>query len=438
MGKVWEKIKEIWKIKDLRDKILFILVMLILFRVAAHIPVPGVDVSRLKTFFSSNDLLGLLNVFSGGALDNFSLVAMGVGPYITASIVMQLLGMVIPALEALQKEGEAGYRKINQYTRYLTIPFALLQSYGFLAILQRSGSVGGRNASGITGAIVGHLSVLETASIMVTMTAGTVLLMWIGELITERKLGNGVSLIIFAGIVAGFPIAIQRTLAVFDPAQIFNALIFLVIGVVTIGSVVVITEGVRKVPVSYARRIRGNRVFGGVDTYLPLRVNQAGVIPIIFAISIVLIPPVAAQFLATSKFTALANAAAAVRDLFSNQIFYGSAYFVLVVAFTYFYTAVIFHPDTISENLQKQGGFVPGIRPGRPTAEFLGQTTNKIILAGALFLGAIAVLPYITQLLTNTRNLAIGGTSLLIVVSVVLETVRQLEAQLVMRDYEGF
>lgn len=432
-----EKILQLWKVKDIRNKILYILALLLVFRIAAHIPVPGVDVENLKNFFSSNQVLGLLNLFSGGALENFSVVMLGLGPYITASIIFQLLTMIIPRLEALQKEGESGRAKINQYTRILTVPLAAMQAYATITLLRRSGQSFAAGA-GVPQGIIGDLTMFQLVSAIVMITAGSIFLMWLGELITEKGIGNGISLLIFAGIIAALPRSIQQTFAVFDPSQIFTYLIFVAIAIVTIAGVVIITEGQRNIPVSYARRIRGNKVYGGVNTHLPLRVNQAGVIPIIFAISIVLIPPIVAQFFVGSSTAWLASLAQGVINIFNNQLFYGVIYFVFVVAFTYFYTAVIFHPDQIAENLQKQGGFIPGIRPGRPTTGYLSYVSNRILLTGALFLGVIAVLPFILQAATNIQTLVLGGTSLLIVVSVVIETVKQIESKLVMRDYEGF
>lgn len=422
-----EKFKAIWNIKDLRRSIIFVLVMLVLFRVMSHVPIPGVNIANLQNLFKSNQLLSLLNAFSGGGYNNFSIVMLGVGPYITASIIIQLLTMIIPRLDALQKEGEYGQNKINQYTRLLSVPMGILQGYGTITYLKNSGA-----------GIITSMPFFELATAVLTITAGTLLLMWIGELITEKKVGNGISLIIFAGIVARIPTSVAQGISVVDQTQILTFIGFIILGVITIAGVVFITEGQRKIPVNYAKQIRGNRMYGGVNTHLPLRVNQAGVIPIIFAVSIVLFPPLIAQFFQNSQSAFIANFATSVVSFFQNQTIYAVLYFVLVVAFTYFYTAVIFHPSQIAENLQKQGGFIPGIRPGRPTSQYLSYISNRIILGGALFLGAIAVLPSITRSFTGATSFVVGGTSLLIVVSVVIETVKQIDSQLVMHDYEGF
>ncbi|MBU1131606.1 preprotein translocase subunit SecY [Patescibacteria group bacterium] len=422
---MWTKLRQIWKTKDLRKSILFVLAMLIVFRIAAHVPIPGIGIQSLREFFGQNQILGLLNIFTGGGLENFSIVMLGVGPYITASIIFQLLTMIIPKLEEMSKE-PGGQQKINSYTRWLTLPLAGLQGYGFITILQRQ-----------SGNLLGDLTPFQWGSALITIMAGTIFLMWIGELISEKKIGNGISLIIFAGIVSGLPSALQRTLAVFDPSQAMNILIFVAIAIVTIVAVVIMTEGQRNIPVNYARRIRGNRMYGGTNTHLPLRVNMAGVIPIIFAISIVLFPPMIAQFFVGASSAWISGAAKFIINIFQNQVFYGVFYFLLVFAFTYFYTYIVFHPSQIAENLQKQGGFIPGIRPGRHTADYLQSTVNKILLAGALFLGLIAVLPIIIQPLTGMSTLVIGGTSLLIVVAVVIEIVKQINSQLTMRDYDS-
>ncbi|MEA3398874.1 MAG: preprotein translocase subunit SecY [Patescibacteria group bacterium] len=420
-----DKILQIWKAKDLRKNILFVLVMLVIFRFAAHIPVPGVNAEALRDFFSSNQVLGLLNIFSGGSMQNFSIVMMGISPYITSSIIFQLLGMIVPKLEEMQKD-ESGRQKINMWTRWLTVPMAALQSFGMITLLRRGSTD-----------ILGDVSSFEFLSMVITITAGTIFLMWIGELITEKKIGNGISLLIFAGIVASLPQTVQQIIVTFSASQLFAFVGFIAIAVATVIGVVIITEGQRNIPVQYAKQIRGNRMYGGTSTHLPLRVNMAGVIPIIFAISVVIFPPMIAQFFVQAKSVWIAGTAEWVIIVFQNQLIYGILYFFLVFAFTYFYTEVIFHPEQIAENLQKQGGFIPGIRPGRHTSQYLANTTHKIIFVGALFLGAIAILPLILKAFTGMQALAIGGTSLLIVVAVVIETVKQIESQLTMREYEG-
>jgi preprotein translocase subunit SecY len=428
---VVQKIKQIWSTRDIRNDILFVLLIFVIFRFLAHIPVPGVDVSGLQSYVNSNQILGLLNILTGGGLENFSVVMLGVGPYITSSIIFQLLGMIVPKFEEMQKEGEQGRQKINQWTRLATIPFAILQSYGTIVFLQRSGG----GASG--GTLLGVLSAGQMFTIILSVTVGTIFLMWLGELISERRVGNGISLMIFAGIVAGLPRVLLQMVSTYDQSQFINIILFAIIAIVTVAGVVFITEGQRNVPVTYSKFARGNTLSGGVKSHLPIRVNQAGVIPIIFAISIVLFPPLVAQFFVRSTVNAVASTADFIIQLFNNQAFYGIFYFLLVFGFTYFYTAVIFKPDQISENLQKQGGFIPGIRPGSETSHYLSLVSNRILLAGALFLGLIAVMPLMLQNFTGT-NLVIGGTSLLIVVSVVIETVKQINSQLVMRDYEKF
>lgn len=421
----WEKIKHIWQIKDLRKKILFVLGMLIIFRIAAHIPLPGVNIERLRDFFASNEMLGMLNILSGGAMANFSIVAMGIAPYITASIIMQLLTMIVPKLEELSKEGSAGRQKINQYSRLLTVPLALIQSYGMLMLLRQSGQ-----------GVIGELSFLNLVNILIVMLGGTIFLMWIGELITEKKIGNGISLLIFAGIVEKLPASLQQSIAIFDASQLTNWIILAVLGLITVAGVVWLTQGQRNIPVTYARRIRGHKMYGGTDTYLPMRVNQAGMIPIIFAISIVLFPSLIGQFMMRSSSEIVFKIGEFFVGLMQNQLFYGLTYFILVVAFTYFYTSIIFHPQQIAEQLQKQGGFIPGIRPGQPTASYLGNVSNRIMLAGALSLGIIAILPIITQNIFKISTFVVGGAAILIVVSVVLETVKQVQAQVSMHEYE--
>ncbi len=422
---MFDKLIQIWKAKDLRRNILFVLAMLVIFRLAAHIPIPGVNEVALKNLFSSNQILGLMNLFSGGGMESFSIVMMGVAPYITSSIIFQLLGMIVPKIEEMRKE-EAGRQKINMWTRWATVPLAALQAYGMITLL-RTGSSG----------ILGEIAPFDFLAMIVTITAGSIFLMWIGELISEKKVGNGISLLIFAGIVSGLPKTVQQLVLTFDQTQLYMLIGFVVIALITIVGVVIINEGQRNIPVQYARQIRGNRAYGGTSTHLPLRVNMAGVIPIIFAISVILFPSMIAQFLIHAKTAWVVSAANWTLTMFNNQLVYGVVYFLLVFAFTYFYTEVIFHPDQIAENLQKQGGFIPGIRPGKMTSDYLGHTTHKIIFVGALFLGIIAILPLIARYFTGMQALSIGGTSLLIVVSVVIETVKQIEAQLTMREYDG-
>ena len=419
-----EKLWLIFKDKDLRKKILFVLGALAVFRIAAALPIPGVDLLRLKSFFEGNQFLGLLNLFSGGALDNLSVVMLGVGPYITSSIIMQLLTMIFPRLkEMYHEEGEEGRRRFNQYSRFLTVPLAVLQGFALLTLLERQG-------------VLGALSLPERLVNVAVVAAGSIFLMWLGELISEYGIGNGISLLIFAGIVSGVPVSIQQTFLAFEPSQLPVILGFLAAGLAIIAGVVIISEGERPIPVSYAKRIRGMRIYGGVSTHLPLRVNQAGVIPIIFALSILLFPQMLINFIAQSQNEILRSVANAILGFLGSTLFYSLAYFILVFLFTYFYTAVTFDPEQISSNLQKSGAFVPGIRPGRPTADFLSRVLTRITLIGVLFLGLIAVMPLVMQAATGLAALTIGGTGLLIVVSVVLETVKQVEAQLVMREYE--
>jgi preprotein translocase subunit SecY len=414
----------IWRTPEVRNSLLFVLAMIVIFRLAAHIPIPGVNAAALAQFFQTNQFFGLLNIFSGGTLENFSVVALGVAPYITSSIIFQLLAMSMPKLEEMQKE-EQGRQKINQWTRLLTVPLAAIQAYGLIMLLRQQ-AVG----------VFENLNSLEFTITILSMTAGTIFIMWLGELISEKHVGNGISIMIFAGIIGGLPSFLQRTLSVYDRSELITLIVFVVAMMATVVGIVIMHEAQRNIPIQYARQIRGSRLAGAVSTHLPLRVNMAGVIPIIFAISIILFPSVFAQFFTTAKSEWLRNAATFTLELFANQLFYGILYFALVFLFTYFYTSVIFHPDRVAENLQLQGGFVPGIRPGKPTAEYLGYVTNRILLIGAIFLSAIAVLPLVAQQMTGNANLVIGGTSILIVVNVVIESVKQIEAQLTMRQYE--
>lgn len=418
------KLLQIFKDPDLRKRIFFMLGILAVFRLMAAIPIPGVDIIQLQVFLSGNQLLGLLNIFSGGALDNLSIIMLGLGPYITGSIIMQLMTMVFPQLkEMYQEAGEAGRQKFNQYSRLLTVPLAILQGYGLLTLLSRQG-------------ILGEITAFGMMTNIIIITAGALFLMWLGELVSEYGIGNGVSIMIFSGIVSGIPTKIQQTLVSFDVSQIPIFATFAVLAVAVIAAVVFVTEGERPVPVSYTKRVRGMRMYGGFSTYLPLRVNQAGVIPIIFALSILLFPQMFAGFLSASSNTFFQGIASVFLRFSQNLLLYGFTYFILVFFFTYFYTAVTFDPETISSNLQKSGGFVPGIRPGRPTADFLSHVITRITFVGAAFLGLIAVLPFMVQAATGIVTLSLGGTALLIVVSVVLEFMKQMEGKLVMREYE--
>ena len=412
----------IFKDKDLRKKILVVLGFLALFRLFAAVPIPGVDPGQLKGAFQNN-FFGLLNIFSGGALENVSIIMLGVGPYITASIIMQLFTMIFPSLkEMYQEEGEAGRRRFNQYSRLLTVPLALLQGYALMTLLTRQG-------------LIPPLEAFATFTNILIVTSGSIFLMWIGELVSEYGIGNGVSLIIFAGIVARIPADIGQIVFQFNPSLIPTIIGFIIIALVVIAGVVLITEAERPIPISYAKRVRGMRMYGGMSTYLPLRVNQAGVIPIIFALSILLFPTMIGNFLTSSASPIVAKIGYILTNFVNNLWLYGTLYFLLVFLFTYFYTAVTFDPDAISSNLQKQGGFVPGIRPGPSTSEFLSKLITRITLVGALFLGIIAVLPFIMQAATGISTLTIGGTSLLIVVSVVLETIKQIRAQMTFREH---
>lgn len=421
------KVIQIFKIRDLRNKILFVLGILVIFRIMANIPVPGIDIENLRSFFGQFQMFGLLNIFTGGALENLSIAMLGLGPYITAVIIMQLLTMIFPQLEKMYKEeGEAGRQKFNQYARLLTVPFTMLQSFGMLTLLQRQ-------------QVIDPLSPTLLFTSILTVTAGCVFLMWLGELISEKGIGNGISILIFAGIVASLPMDIRQILITWDPARIPSYLLFFGMALLIIAGVVLINEGRRNIPVSYAKRVRGMKMYGGVSTYLPLNVNPAGVIPIIFALSIMLFPSMIANFLAGAG-GVVGSVAQSIGVWFTNPWVYGVLYFILVILFTYFYTAVTFDPKAIATNLQKMGGFVPGIRPGESTANFMYYILNRVLLIGALFLGTIAVLPSIVGGITGVMifRFLIGGTALLIVVSVVLETMRQIKAQLQMREYETF
>lgn len=418
-------LKKIFASPDLRKKIIFTLLILTLTRVASHIPLPGASLNNLKEFFNQNQLFGLLNVFSGGTIANFSIILMGVGPYINSSIIIQLLTMIVPSLEALSKEGQSGRDKLNQYTRILTVPLAILQSYGTIALLQQQQLLVGLDGYNLIIALI-------------TATAGCVFLMWLGELITEKGIGNGISLIITVGIIAGIPEGLRNNLAlgVVDSSKLLYFLGYVVLLIIEIALIVYINEGQRNVPVTYARQVRGNKTVGGADTYLPLRVTQAGVIPIIFAISIMVFPNIIANFFGSAKTEWIAQAAKTLQTTFQNNTVYGITYFVLVILFTFFYTSVIFNAEQVAENMQKQGGFIPGVRPGSQTVSFLLTTVYRITFVGAFFLAFIAVAPLIIEVVLNTNNLLVSGTGLLILVSVTIETIKQVKSNIIMRSYE--
>lgn len=423
--KIFSTFRKIFGLPDLRRRILFALFLLVIARLLAHVPLPGVDLEELRNFFGRNQIFGLYNMFSGGAMENFSIIMMGVGPYITASIIMQLLAMVIPALGEIQKEGASGQEKINYWTRILTVPLAFIQSYAMLKLLQSQ-------------QIVISWTSFELVVMLTSITAGTILLMWLGELISENGIGNGVSLIIALGIIAGIPTQVRNTLAILDTTKLIGLIIFGLIALGVVILIVIVNEGQRKLPVSYARRVRGLKSYGGVESHLPIRVNNGGVIPIIFAMSMMIFPGVAAKFLSQARSEWLSTAANWLSNLFANSWFYGIAYFLLVIIFTFFYSGIVLKPPEIAENLQKQGGFIPGIRPGKETAQYLGRIISRINLTGAAFLGLVAILPYIVQSLTKITTLFLGGTGILIMVSVIIETMRQIQAQLLMRQYEMY
>lgn len=426
LDKILNDLKNAFKIPELRKKILFTAFILFVFRLAAHIPVAGVDIVALKKLFLNNQFLGLLDIFSGGTLANFSVMALGLNPYINASIIFQLLTLVYPKLEQLQKEGEYGRERINQYTRFLTVPLAIFQAIGMFALLKSQG-------------IIGAPSLFEIVTMVVTMTAGTLFLMWLGELITEKGLGNGISLLIFAGIVGRLPIAFGQTTVTIESSNFFNLAIFLGLAIVVISSIVFVEEAVRKIKIEYAKRIYGGKMYGGQSTFLPLKINQAGVIPIIFAVSLVLLPSIIGRFLSQVPNKQLSVIALFFSNFFNpGGVAYNILYFLLVIGFTYFYTAVIFNPVKISDEIKKHGGFIPGIRPGSSTSSYLNYILTRITLAGAVFLGVVAILPSIAQKASGISTLAIGGTGVLIVVSVVLETFKVIENMVQMGGYEKY
>lgn len=417
------KIKLIWTDVTLRKKVLFMLAALVVFRLLAAIPIPGIDTLALNRFLSNNQFFGILNIFSGGGLSNLSIIMLGVGPYITGSIIMQLLTIMVPALKRIyHEEGEAGRKRFAQYGRLLTVPLAAVQGFSLLFILEKQN-------------ILVNLTGFERITNLFIVIAGSILLMWIGELVSEFGIGNGVSLIIFAGIVSRLPSWINEQIFSFDVSQIPLYLIFLVVGLIILAGIVLVTEAERPIPVTYAKRVRGLKMYGGGSTYLPLRVNQAGVIPIIFALSILLFPQMIGTFLSRYSNVILAKISGVLMSFTQTSVLYAVLYFILVFLFTYFYTAVTFDPDALSTNLQKNGAFIPGIRPGLSTSQYITKVLNHITLLGAVFLGFVAVLPLIMQFITGNTALALGGTSVLIVVSVVLDLIKKVDAQVSMREY---
>ncbi len=432
--------RQMYKNKDLRRRIIIVLAILAVYSLLSHVPVPVPDTAKLQSFllrlFQSNPLLGFANLFTGGALSNFSILLMGLGPYINASIIIQLLSQVVPQLEALQKEGEAGRNKLNYYTRLLTLPLAIIQSVAMITLTRTLS----QQIAGVD--LIGQPSIAQWVLMIAAITGGSMLLMWLGEIITDRGIGNGISILILAGIVSHLPtqLAQQFSLAQADSAKIFTLIFFAVIIVAVVLFVVLLNEGQRNIPISYARRIAGDSRYGGVDTHLPIRLITAGVIPIIFALAFLSIPGFLGQLFSNAKSAWLAHMAQWMQTAFQpNKPVYTITYFVLVVAFTYFYTAIVFKPNEIAENLQKQGGFIPGVRPGVETSKYLKKIINRLTLFGALALGLLAVFPFIVESIFKTSNfLSIGGTGLLIIVAVIIETIKQIESRALMATYEQY
>lgn len=421
-----EKLKLLSSDKVLKRKIYFTLAIFLFFRIFAFLPVSVINLTKLKILFDQSQFLSLLDIFSGGTLVNFSIMALGLNPYINASIILQLLSVIFPQLEALAKEGEYGRFKMNQYTRFLTVPLTIVQAIGIFVLLQNQ-------------KIITNLSPLEFFSFILTLVAGTFILVWFGELISEFGMGNGISLIIFAGIVGRLPVILGKTTTTLNQEMTINFILFILVSIAVIAAVVFINEAIRRIPVYYAKRIKGNKVYQGATNYLPLKLNQAGVVPIIFAVSFVLFPQLVGNFLQYSKQPIIASIARFLVTAFKpSGAIYNILYFLLVIGFTFFYTIIVFSPQKISEEIQKQGGFIPGIRPGIATKQYLEQVLYKITSVGALFLGAIAVMPTILSAVTGITSLVIGGTSILIVVSVILESFKMMESQLVMKSYDKY
>ena len=417
-------IQDIWRNQPLRKKLLFTFFIIAIYRLFAYVTIPGVDIQKMQELFNSNQFLILLDIFSGGTLVNFSILAIGLNPYINASIAMQLLTVVYPPLEALSKEGEYGRSKINQYTRFLTLPIAFLQAIGMYFFLQNQG-------------IITALSFIELLVFAVSLTAGTFILMWFGELISEYGIGNGISIIILAGIVGRIPVIVLQSFNLVNQETVIPALIVLAISFFIVVSVVVLNEAQRKIPIFYAKRIKGGKMYGGATSYLPIKLSQAGVIPIIFAISFMLFPQLIGNFFVSTSNSSLQAIGGVLVSVFNpSTIVYNLIYFFLVVAFTFFYSSVVFNPQKVSEEIQKHGGFIPGIRPGKNTQDYLQSTLYKLTLVGAVFLGIIAIMPNIMSTITGMQMMFFGGTSVLIIVSVILESYKVIQAQLYTHSYE--
>lgn len=426
MDKIVSFLKRTYENREIRSRLFFTLLILLIFRLVTHVPVPGVNREAIASVFASNQLLGLLDIFSGGTLANFSILALGLNPYINASIIMQLMTMVVPKLEELQKEGESGQEQINQYTRLLTLPLSLMQSVAMYLLLSKAG-------------LVAASTPIELLTIIVTLAGGSLFLMWLGENMTEYGLGNGISMLIFAGIVGRLPVSFLQTTSAAATLNFASIIVFAALALVVIYLVVFTDEARREIPVQYARRIRGGKEMGGGTSYLPIKLNNAGVIPIIFAIALVLAPSMLARVLQSLPNPSLASAATSFANSFTpTSVWYNLVYFSLVVGFTYFYTAVVFDTDKIADQLKKGGGYIPGVRPGKHTSQYLSHIVSRTTFAGAVFLGVIAILPSLVQALTGLTTLTLGGTSILIVVSVVLETYRKMESYLVTRSYDSF
>jgi preprotein translocase subunit SecY len=421
--KIFNIFRKLFFYKDLRKRVLIVIGLLLFFRLLANIPLPDVDLTKFGTFFKANQFLGFINIFSGGALSNFSIALLGLGPYITAIIILQLLTLVYPRFkEMYYEEGEIGRAKFNQYGRILTVPLSLIQSFGFLNFL---------NAQGVI-----SLTPLGLIRDAIIITCGVIILMWLGELISEQKLGNGISLIIFSGIVARTPQIFLQAYTTFSLEKLQIYITFLILAILIIAGIVFTNEAERRIPLVFAKRVRGTKLYGGASSYIPIRIAQAGVIPIIFAIALLLFPQTLAQFLTLTKIEFFETLLKSITDFLNNQILFSLLYFILVFAFTYLYTAITFNPEEISKNLQSAGAFVPGLRPGKETEKYFKNIVSRLTFFGGLFLGFVAILPYIFQFLTKTRFLAIGGTSILIVVAVAIETVKQIQSELSLREYE--